>query len=334
MTLIQDSRVKIQDPGSWSRLRLRQSTHLRDLCSETTFTAAHFVQPIFVVAGLQGAEPIPGLEGNERLGEAAALDVIARDLDHGVRHFLLFHVPDAKAARRFDWKPLAHAVEAIKSRFGDTLHLWVDICLCASSADGHCGVTGVGGEIDLPATLAALSEAAVAAAAAGADGISPSDMMDGRTAALRAALDEAGHGRVPIMSYSTKFASQFYGPFRHAAQSAPRHGDRKHYQIDVRARTDAIESSVRCADEGADLLMVKPGMTSIDLIRPIHEATGKLVGAYQVSGEYAGLVALAQQKLTDLDAALAETWHVFRRAGAAFIISYGARHARRLGWGA
>jgi len=287
-----------------------------------------------VVAGLTGTESIPGLEGNERLGVEASLDVIARDLDGGVRHFLLFHVPDAKAPRRFDWKPLAHSVEAIKSRFGDALHLWVDICLCASSEDGHCGITGAGGEIDLPATLAALSDAAVAAAAGGADGVSPSDMMDGRTAALRAALDDAGHGRVPIMSYSTKFASQFYGPFRHAAQSAPRHGDRRHYQIDVRARTDAIESSVRCAKEGADLLMVKPGLTSLDLIGPIHEATGRLVGAYQVSGEYAGLVALARQGLTDFDAAIAETWHVFRRAGAAFIVSYGARHARRLGWGA
>ena len=320
--------------GSWSRLRLRQSPHLRDLTSETTFTAAHFVQPIFVVAGLNGAEPIPGLQGNERLGEGAALEVMARDLDQGVRHFLLFHVPNAKAARRFDWKLLARSVEAIKSRFGDALHLWIDICLCASTEDGHCAVTGAEGEIDLQETLGALSTSAVAAADAGADGISPSDMMDGRTAAIRAALDEAGHGRVPIMSYSTKFASHFYGPFRHAAQSAPRFGDRKHYQIDVRARTDAIASSVRCAAEGADLLMVKPGMTSIDLIRPIQEATGRLVGAYQVSGEYAGLVALAQQKLTDFDAALAETWHVFRRAGAAYIISYGARHARRLGWGA
>ena len=159
--------------------------------------------------------------------------------------------------------------------------------------------------------------------------------MDGRTAALRAALDDAGHGRVPIMSYSTKFASQFYGPFRHAAQfgAAATAIAGTIRSTCVRGR-DAIESSVRCADEGADLLMVKPGLTSLDLIRPIHEATGRLVGAYQVSGEYAALVALAEQGLTDFDAALAETWHVFRRAGAAYIISYGARHARRLGCGA
>ena len=166
---------------------------------------------------------------------------------------------------------------------------------------------------------------------AGADGISPSDMMDGRTARLRAALDEGGHPSVPIMSYSTKFASRFYGPFRSAAGSAPRHGSREHYQIDVRSRTDAIGSSVRCANEGADLLMVKPGLTSLDLIAPIREATGKLVGAYQVSGEYAGLCALGRDGLADFDLALLETWHVFRRAGAAYVITYGARRARALG---
>ena len=138
-------------------------------------------------------------------------------------------------------------------------------------------------------------------------------MMNGRTARIRAALDHAGHGRVPIMSDSTKFASSFYGPFRHAASSLPRFGDRRHSQIDVRARRDAIASSVRCAAEGADLLMVKPGLTS--------------------SGEYAALAALAAEGLTDFDAALAETWQVLRRAGAAYIISYGARRARALGWG-
>jgi porphobilinogen synthase len=172
---------------------------------------------------------------------------------------------------------------------------------------------------------------AVAAAAAGADGVAPSDMMDGRTAHLRRALDEAGHGEIPVMSYSTKFASQFYGPFRSAADSAPAFGDRRHYQIDVRSRRDAIESSVRCADEGADLLMVKPAMTSLDLIGPIAEVTGAPVGAYQVSGEYASLLALGERGLADADGALLETWLVLRRAGAAFIITYGARRARQLG---
>jgi porphobilinogen synthase len=313
----------------WSQLRLRQSPHLRDLCAETTFTTAHLVQPLFVVEGLEGTEPIPGLDGNERLGLSDALDVMANDLAAGVRHFILFAVPSRASAAGFG-AFAAGVVEALKRAFGDAVHLWVDICLCSSTDDGHCAI-GRDGRIDLDATLAALADMTLRVAGAGADGVSPSDMMDGRTARLRQALDGAGHGAVPLMSYSTKFASRFYGPFRTAAGSAPRHGTREHYQIDVRARTDAIQSSVRCAHEGADLLMVKPGLTSLDLIGPIREATGRLVGAYQVSGEYAALCALAREGLADRDAALLETWHVFRRAGAAYIITYGARRARALG---
>jgi len=312
----------------WSALRLRQSAHLRDLCAETSFTTAHLVQPIFVVEGLRDPEVIPGLDDNFRLSIDAALSAIESAAAAGVRHFLLFAVPSTPA-------PFgafaARVVDAVTRRFGDTLHLWVDICLCSSTSDGHCGISGPGSRIDLDATLSALEEMTLRVADAGAGGVSPSDMMDGRTARLREALDTRGHGAVPLMSYSTKFASKFYGPFRTAAASAPKHGTRQHYQIDVRARTDAIASSVRCANEGADLLMVKPGLTSLDLIGPIREATGKLVGAYQVSGEYAGLCALGRDGLADFDAALLETWHVFRRAGAAYIITYGARRARALG---
>ena len=312
----------------WSSLRLRQTAHLRDLCAETSFTTAHLVQPIFIVEGLRESEAIPGLDGNFRLGIDGALDVITADVAAGVRHFLLFAVPASPAPYGAF---AARAADAIKRRFGQQVCLWVDICLCSTTEDGHCAISGDDHQIDLDATLSALAEMTLRVADAGADGASPSDMMDGRTARLRAELDGRGHGAVPIMSYSTKFASRFYGPFRTAAGSAPKHGTRQHYQIDVRSRTDAIGSSVRCANEGADLLMVKPGMTSIDLIAPIREATGKLVGAYQVSGEYAGLCALGRDGLADFDAALLETWQVFRRAGAAYVITYGARKARALG---
>ncbi len=317
----------------WSRLRLRRSPHLRDLVAETTFSVAQLVQPIFVVQGLDRDEPIPGLGDNARHPPSSALDVIGRDVAAGVRHFLLFAVPAAKQTRGFDFAHVSRVVEAIKSRFGDTLHLWVDVCLCSSTTHGHCAVLDDRGGIDLDATLDALALSAVAAAAAGADGVSPSDMMEGRTARIRRALDDAGHAAVPVMSYSTKFASELYGPFRVAADSAPQFGDRRHYQIDVRSRRDAIQSSVRCAREGADLLMVKPAMTSLDLIGPIANATGQPVGAYQVSGEYASLVALAERGLTDLDRALRETLHVLRRAGAAYIVTYGARRARAIGLG-
>jgi porphobilinogen synthase len=325
MTVTTDARAP------WSQLRLRQSAHVRDLLAETRFSVDQLIQPIFIVDGASGSQPITGLGDNARLGEAAALDVIARDVDAGVRHFLLFSIPARKAESNLRFDPAKRATDAVKTRFGDALCLWVDICLCSSTTHGHCGLLDPAGRIDLDASLDALGRMAVDVADAGADGVSPSDMMDGRTAHLRKVLDEHGHGRVPIMSYSTKFASQFYGPFREAAASAPQFGDRRHYQIDVRSRRDAIASSVRCAGEGADLLMVKPGLTSLDLISPIAEATGKPVGAYQVSGEYASLVSLAQQGLTNFDAALLETWWVFRRAGAAYLITYGARQAAALG---
>ena len=316
----------------WSLLRLRQSQAMRDLVAETTFSVANLIQPLFVVDGMTGSEAIPGLGDNARLGAAAVHDVVARDLDAGVRHFLLFAVPSVKDPVLRDFDHVRRAVEAIKKPFGDRTTLWVDICLCSCTAHGHCAHFDTNGQIDLERTLDALAAMARTAAAGGADGVSPSDMMDGRTAAIRAALDAEGHARVPVMSYSTKFASQFYGPFRGAADSAPQFGDRRHYQLDVRSRRDAIRSSVRCANEGADLLMVKPGMTSIDLIAPIAEATGKGVGAYQVSGEYAGLLALAEQGLlANLDAALVETWNVFRRAGAAYVITYAARKAAAIG---
>lgn len=316
--------------ATWSRLRLRQTPLLRDLLAETTFSVAQLIQPIFVVEGLERPEPIAGLGDNALHNRTSILDAVARDVDAGVRHFLLFPVPDHKSDAP-EFSALASAVSAIKQRFGDALHLWVDICLCSWTSHGHCALLDGRGQIDLGPTLEALARSAVSAADAGADGVSPSDMMDGRVAAIRAALDARGHARVPIMSYSTKFASQFYGPFRDAADSAPQFGNRRHYQLDVRSRRDALGSSERCAREGADLLMVKPGMTSIDLIAPIAAATGLPVGAYQVSGEYGGLVTLAERGLLDFDAALVETWHVFRRAGAAYIITYGARRARALG---
>jgi porphobilinogen synthase len=301
------------------------------MLAETTFSVAQLIQPIFLVDGLTGTQPVPGMGDNARLGTEAALEQIGRDVDAGVRHFLLFPVPTEKSSRGLSFDHVRRSVGAIKDRFGSALHLWVDICLCACTEHGHCAVLDSAGRIELDETLDALARMAVQAADAGADGVSPSDMMDGRTARLRAALDEYGHDRVPVMSYSTKFASQFYGPFREAAGSTPQFGDRRHYQIDVRARRDAIASSLRCADEGADLLMVKPGMTSIDLIAPIADATGLAVGAYQVSGEYASLLALAERGLVKFDAALLETWYVFRRAGVAYVITYGARQAKRLG---
>jgi porphobilinogen synthase len=313
-------------------MRLKGSQHLRDLCAETEFNRAQLIQPFFVVEGLAQEEPVAGLRGNVRHNVSSALKQIEKDLAAGVTQFLLFPVPAEKKDGNFTHKLTNETISEIRRQFGDSLCLWVDTCLCSYTTHGHCAVMSDKG-IDLSKTLDALANSAVAFAEAGADGISPSDMMDGRVARIRAALDEKGFGLVPIMSYSTKFASNFYGPFRNAADSAPQFGDRRHYQLDVRNRTEAINASVRCASEGADLLMVKPGMTSLDLIGPITQQTGLQVGAYQVSGEYAALALLAEQELIKFDEALLETWHVFKRAGAQYIITYGSRYAQRLGIG-
>ncbi|MFZ4793254.1 MAG: porphobilinogen synthase [Blastocatellia bacterium] len=317
-------------------MRLRATRHLRDLCAETEFNRAQLIQPLFVVEGLAGDEAIPGLKGTLRQNIESMLHQVESDLAAGVTQFLLFASPAGKRGSGFDHHFTQEAIRALRQRFGADLCLWIDTCLCSSTTHGHCAVHRQGSPdnpniIDLEATVEELARAAVAFAEAGADGISPSDMMDGRVARIRLRLDENGFDLVPIMSYSTKFASNFYGPFRIAADSAPQFGDRRHYQIDVRNRTDALAASERCAEEGADLLMVKPGMTSIDLIGPIRQATGRPVGAYQVSGEYAGLVLLAEHGLTNFEAALLETWHVFKRAGAQFIITYGARYAKAMG---
>jgi len=311
-------------------MRLRASKHLRDLCAETEFTRAQLIQPFFVVEGLAGEEPIPGLRGNVRHNISSALKQIETDLANGVTHFLLFPVPAEKKESGFSHDATQQTISEIRRQFGASLCLWIDTCLCSYTTHGHCAVLDEE-SIKLDDTLQELARSAVAFAEAGADGISPSDMMDGRVARIRSALDENGFNLVPVMSYSTKFASNFYGPFRNAADSAPQFGDRRHYQLDVRSRSGAIGASVRCAEEGADLLMVKPGLTSLDLIRPIHEETGLQVGAYQVSGEYGGLSVLAEQGLIKFEEALLETWQVFKRAGAQYIITYGARYAKNLG---
>jgi porphobilinogen synthase len=311
--------------------RLKATAALRDLVSEIGFGRAQLVQPLFVVEGLGGPETIPGLGDNPRLPLADLGARVERDLEAGVRQFMLFVVPAAKQARGFDPAFAARAIETVAARSGGRATLWVDTCLCSHTDSGHCCLHDARGRVDLPATLAELGALARAYADAGADGIAPSDMNDGRVAHLRAVLDAAGHDLVPVMSYSSKFASGFYGPFRVAADSAPQHGDRRGYQLDVRSARDAYAASVRCAEEGADLLMVKPGMSSIDLIAGIGARTGLPVGAYQVSGEYAGLTLLAREGLADFDAALLESWYVMRRAGAAFIVTYGARLASALG---
>jgi porphobilinogen synthase len=311
--------------------RLRSTRQLRDMLAETTFNSKQLIQPLFIVEGLTRNEPIASLRGNVRLTAESSLQQVEADLEAGVENFIIFFVPQEKKAAGFQHDFSSNVLQKLSSRFGKDAFFWVDTCLCSKTDSGHCCLFTPEGAIDFEATHNALTSFAVACADAGAHGIAPSDMIDGRVAALREGLNKAQHHMIPIMSYSTKFQSSFYGPFRDAADSAPQFGDRKQYQLDVRNRSAALQASIRCAEEGADLLMVKPGMTSIDLIEPIKQATGLQVGAYQVSGEFGGLSVLADQQLMNFDLALMETWYTFRRAGAAFVITYGARMAKRLG---
>ena len=310
--------------------RTRYTRHVRDMLNEVSFSRKQLIQPLFIVEGLTQNEPIASLRGNVRLSGESCISAVASDLEAGVENFMIFFVPAKKQKKDFNHDFPTKVLSKLSSTFGNDAFFWIDTCLCSKSDTGHCCIFSEEGEVDYEQTHKELTQFAVQCAQAGANGIAPSDMIDGRVAALRAGLDGANQSMTPIMSYSTKFSSSFYGPFRDAADSAPQFGDRKQYQLDVRNRSAAIAASIRCAEEGADILMVKPGMTSIDLIKPIAEATGKQVGAYQVSGEFGGLSLLGDNNLINFDLALLETWNVFRRAGASFIITYGARFAKSL----
>jgi porphobilinogen synthase len=316
--------------------RLRQDAHIRALTREVRPHAEQFIQPLFVVEGLSGRETIPGLTGVYRDTPETLLRQVEADLSAGCSKFLLFGVPAGHALKDIDWSFTAGQVAALRKRFGRDIWLAVDVCLCSSTPHGHCGVLNPEGDhLDNAASVKELAAAAVAYAAAGADCVAPSDMMDGRIGAIREALARAGLERTLVMSYSAKFHSNFYGPFRVAADSAPKTGgnaaglaDRASYQIDPARAGDAILSVQRDVEEGADILMVKPGLPYLDLLSDLSREFAQPWAVYEVSGEYAGIELLAEQGLANRIGAHREAWTAFVRAGASMIISYGARHAR------
>ena len=313
--------------------RLRQDPHIRSLTRELRVSPEQFIQPLFVVEGLQAREEVPGLTGVYRDTPASLLQQIEADLAAGVSKFLLFCVPLGKDTHDIDWSFNAGQIAAIKRRFGSDVWLAVDVCLCSSTPHGHCGVLNPEGDhLDNHASVQELAAAAAAYALAGADCVAPSDMMDGRIGAIRTALDDAGCERTVLMSYAAKFHSSFYGPFRVAADSAPKQlsklTDRSSYQIDPARPGDALLCVERDVAEGADILMVKPGMPYLDILADLSRQFAQPWAVYEVSGEYAAIEVLAQQGLTQRVAAHREAWTALVRAGASMIISYGARHAR------
>ena len=312
-------------------MRLKKNKILRNMCAETTFLNDQLIQPIFVSENLESKKEIPGIPNNFVMNLKESIQQIELDLKNNQKNFLLFMIPKDKKDSDFNFNFQQNVISTIKNKFKNDMLLWADVCLCSMTTHGHCCLFDNNKNIDLSSSLSILSKIALNYAEAGVDGLAPSDMMDGRTTSIRKILDDNKYNLVPIMSYSTKFASNFYGPFRYAADSAPSFGDRKQYQLDYRNKSEAIRASVRCFEEGADLLMVKPGQGSIDLIQEIKIKTGLMVGAYQVSGEYAGIALAAEKELLNFNNALLESWHVMKRAGAQFIISYGARKSKELG---
>jgi porphobilinogen synthase len=312
--------------------RLRATHALRGLVRETHLSAADFVYPMFVAHGLDRREPIEAMPGVDRLSIAHAVDEAGEAAALGIPAVLLFGLPatkDEEGSGAWDDEGIVQlATRAIKEAHPELLVI-TDLCLCEYTSHGHCGVVRGDGRVDNDATLELLSRTAVSQARAGADLVAPSDMMDGRIGTIRIALDEEGLSETPILAYSAKFASAFYGPFREAADSAPAFGDRRSYQMDPANGDEAVRETLLDVAEGADIVMVKPALPYLDLVRRIKDVTSMPVAAYNVSGEYAMVKAAAAAGYLDERATVLETLTSIRRAGADIVITYHAKEAAR-----
>lgn len=312
--------------------RSRLTPHLRNLTREVVVHPSKLIQPLFVVEGLSQKEIIPGLTGTFRDTPSSLLQQIESDLEKGVRSFLLFGVPQSKSDKHFNPEFTSQQISSIKKRFGNDLFLSVDVCLCSHTTHGHCGVLNDSlDHLENHASVQELAKLALHYAQAGADCVAPSDMMDGRIAAIRETLDAHQLEKTILMSYSAKFHSGFYGPFRVAADSAPKGElkikDRATYQIDPGCPSDAFRASLRDAEEGADILMVKPGLPYLDVLADLSKQIPLPWAVYEVSGEFAAIELMAEKGLIDAKRAHLEAWTGFFRAGAEMIITYGARFA-------
>ena len=312
--------------------RLRRTQVVRALVRENRVHVAHLVQPLFVVERNADAGPIESMPGIER----STLDrtvAEARELaDLGIQSVLLFGIPaykDGAASSSYDHAGIVQrAIRAIKREVPETLVI-ADLCACEYTDHGHCGILDAAGDVDNDATLPLLARVALSHARAGADVVAPSDMMDGRVAAIRAALDEAAFARVAILAYSAKSASAFYGPFREAADSAPKFGDRRGYQMDPANRREAMREIALDLDEGADAVMVKPALAYLDVIRDARERFDAPIAAYNVSGEYAMVKAAAAHGWIDERRIALEILTGIVRAGADFVLTYHAKDAAK-----
>lgn len=315
--------------------RLRRSPALRNLVRETHLNTHNFVLPLFVSEKIQQRRPIPSMPGVFQLSVKEVADEAHAAQDLGLQAVLLFGIPEQKdeeASGAYAENGIVQkAIRAIKSRCPDLVTI-TDVCLCEYMSHGHCGVVHVdGGRFDVlnDESVELLVKTSLSHAAAGADIVAPSDMMDGRIGAIRAALDAAGFDQTAIMSYAAKFASAFYGPFREAAESPPQFGDRRSYQMDFANAKEALREVALDIDEGADIVMVKPAMPYMDILWRVRERFGKPTAVYHVSGEYAMVKGAVEKGLLNERDAVLEIMTALKRAGADIIVSYWARELAR-----
>ena len=312
--------------------RLRRTEGIRRLVRETSLRPSQLVLPMFAVAGSGVRHPVDALPGVSRLSPDLLVEEARAAHEAGIGGVLLFGVTDHKDAvatsAYAEDGVVQQAVRALKAGVPDLVVI-TDVCLCAYTDHGHCGLIDADGEVDNDPSLAVIARVAVSHADAGADIVAPSDMMDGRVAAIREGLDEAGHEATAIMAYSAKYASAFYGPFREAAGSAPGHGDRRGYQMDPANVREAVREVQADEAEGADMVMVKPAATYMDVIREVRGVTDLPLAAYHVSGEYSMIKAAAERGWLDERTAMMETLTAITRAGADIVITYAAVDAAR-----
>jgi porphobilinogen synthase len=312
--------------------RLRASEPLRSLVRETALEPSQFILPLFVCPGEGVRREISAMPGNYQLSIDELLKECAEAASLGIGGVILFGLPETKdelaSGAYAEDGIVQRAVRALKRELPRLLVI-TDVCNCEYTSHGHCGKV-VNGDVDNDATLPWLAATAVSHARAGADIVAPSDMMDGRVAAIRQALDAAGFPNTPILSYAAKFASVFYGPFREAAESAPQFGDRRSYQMDPANAREAMREIQLDVEEGADIIMIKPALPYLDLIRMARDRFDLPIAAYQVSGEFSMIVAAARNGWIDRDRAMLETLTAIRRAGASIILTYFAKDAARL----
>jgi porphobilinogen synthase len=305
--------------------RLRGSAILRRAVAETSVETKRLIQPAFVREGTGVKSEIPSMRGQYHYSIDTLTSYAGELLELGVDKLLLFGLPaekDATGTGAYAEEGIVQrAVRALKQEYGTDLFVITDVCLCEYTDHGHCGVIH-GGTVDNDATLPLLAQTAVSHAKAGADLIAPSDMMDGRVGTIREGLDAAGFSEVPILSYAVKYASAFYGPFRDAADSAPQFGDRRAYQMDPPNSREAIREARLDVEEGADMIMVKPGLPYLDIVARVRDAVQVPVVAYHVSGEYSMVRAAAEKGWINEEAIIEESFTSFFRAGCDMVISY------------